>query len=71
VDQASILLNQEQVDKMLALLSEKAITYVTFGDIDDLLYAHDAVLAIDNEGEWQWRTIQDGHIQAAVSQDRR
>jgi putative ATP-binding cassette transporter len=71
VDQVSTMLSQEQIGKMLRLLSEKAITYVTFGDIDDLLHDHDAVLSIDNEGEWQWRTIQDGQIKTVVSQDRR
>ena len=68
LDQTGTTLSREQVRKMLTMLSEHAVTYVTFADIDDWLHDHDAVLAIDNEGRWQWKTIQNGYANEAARQ---
>jgi putative ATP-binding cassette transporter len=57
LDQGSSTLSHEQFGKILTLLSENAITYVTFADLDDPWHAYDVVLAIDNEGGWQRQTM--------------
>lgn len=57
LDQGGNTLSHAQFGKILKLLSEHAITYVTFADVDDPLHAYDVVLTIDNEGGWQRQTL--------------
>ena len=67
LDHPGNTLRQEQFGKVLTLLCENAITYVTFGDNGDPLGAYDAVLAIDNAGGWQWKTLHEGQVIEAAS----
>jgi putative ATP-binding cassette transporter len=61
LDHAGSTLSHEQFSKVLTLLSEHTITYVTFGDNGDSLGAYDAVLTLDNAGGWQWKTLREEH----------
>ena len=39
------------------MLSKNSITYINFGESDDLRDLYDAVLEIDELGTWRWRQI--------------
>src|SRR5256712_10095856 len=51
-------LGSEQVDRILSLLSERSITYLTLGDGGDGLDGYDAVLELAGDGGWTWKSIE-------------
>src|SRR5256886_1344529 len=51
-------LGSEQVDRILSLLSERSITYLTVGDGGDGLDGYDAVLELAGDGGWTWKSIE-------------
>lgn len=50
-------LGAEQADRIMKLFRERSITYLTLGDGDERLSAHDFVLELANDGDW---TLQPG-----------
>ncbi len=62
LDRPGTALNQGQVDSILKMLSENAITYLTLGNGDDKLEHYDAVLKLADDGSWTWRSIKGGQI---------
>ena len=64
LDRPGALLSPGQVDQILNMLTENAITYLTLGDADDRLYNYDAVLELPGDGRWQWQWLRDGRITA-------
>ncbi len=50
----------EQVDRILSLLSERSITYLTLGDGGDGLDDYDAVLELTGDGGWTWKAVAAG-----------
>jgi putative ATP-binding cassette transporter len=57
LDRAGTALNSDQVRKILKMLSKNLIAYINIGESDDLRELYDAVLEIDESGEWTWRKI--------------
>ena len=57
----------EQVDRILSLLSERAITYLTLGDGGDGLDDYDAVLELADDGGWSWKSVEARREGAAKS----
>src|SRR2546427_134749 len=53
-------LGSEQVDRILSLLSERSITYLTLGDGGDGLDDYDAVLELAGDGGWTWKAVEAG-----------
>ena len=62
LDRPGTALNHGQVDSILKMLSENAITYLTLGNGDDKLEHYDAVLKLADDGSWTWRSIEGGQI---------
>ena len=62
LDRPGTALNHGQVDSILKMLSEHAITYLTLGNGDERLEHYDAVLELADDGGWTWRSIQDGQM---------
>jgi len=57
----------EQVDRILSLLSERAITYLSLGDGGDGLDDYDAVLELADDGGWTWKAVDAGREGVAKS----
>jgi putative ATP-binding cassette transporter len=55
LDRASTALHPNQVQQILHMLSEHAITYINNGQSDDPLDLYDAVLEIEADGGWTWK----------------
>jgi putative ATP-binding cassette transporter len=55
LDRASTALHPNQVQQILHMLSEQAITYINNGQSDDPLDLYDAVLEIEEDGGWTWK----------------
>jgi len=55
LDRASTALHPDQVQQILHMLSEHAITYINNGQSDDTLDLYDAVLEIEADGSWTWK----------------
>src|SRR5881296_3432046 len=53
-------LGSEEGDRILGLLSERSITYLTLGDGSDGLDEYDAVLELAGDGEWTWKSVAPG-----------
>jgi len=53
-------LGSEQTDRILSLLWERSITYLTLGDGGDSLGDYDAVLELANDGGWTWKSVEAG-----------
>ena len=49
-----------QTDRVLRLLDERSITYLTLGDGGERLVDHDAVLEIGDDGAWTWKALAAG-----------
>lgn len=66
LDHIGNTLSAEQFGRMLTLLCENAVTYVTFGTCEDSISRptndYDAILSIDITGDWQWRALHDEDI---------
>ena len=58
-------LGSEQVDRILSLLSERSITYLTLGDGGDGLDDYDAVLELAGDGGWTWKSVGAGRAGVA------
>jgi putative ATP-binding cassette transporter len=61
------VLGSEHVDRILSLLSERSITYLTLGSGDDRLDDYDAVLELAGDGEWTWKSVEAGREGVAKS----
>jgi len=57
----------EQVDRILSLLSERSITYLTLGDGGDGPDDYDAVLELAGDGGWTWKAVEAGREGMAKS----
>ena len=57
----------EQVDRILSLLSKRAITYLTLGDGGDGIDDYDAVLELADDGGWSWKSVEARREGAAKS----
>jgi putative ATP-binding cassette transporter len=55
LDRASTALHSDQIQKILHMLSEHAISYINNGQSDDPLDLYDAVLEIEEDGSWTWK----------------
>jgi len=58
------VLGSEEVDRILSVLSEQAITYLTLGNGEDRLENYDAVLELAADGEWIWTPTDTRRAQA-------
>ena len=47
----------EHVGRILSLLTERSITYLTLGDGGDAVDDYDAVLELAGDGPWTWKSI--------------
>jgi putative ATP-binding cassette transporter len=59
------VLGPEQVDRILSLLSERSITYLTLGNGEDGLQEYDAVLELAGDGGWTWTPVEAGRAGVA------
>jgi vitamin B12/bleomycin/antimicrobial peptide transport system ATP-binding/permease protein len=56
LDRPTTILGPERVARLLALLEQDAITYVTIGEGYGLQPHHDAMLVVALDGTWSWTT---------------
>lgn len=57
LDRASTALSPDLVEKILRMLSRNSITYINNGEADESSGLYDAVLQIDEQGNWTWRQV--------------
>jgi vitamin B12/bleomycin/antimicrobial peptide transport system ATP-binding/permease protein len=50
-------LGAEHVDRILRLLQDRSITYLTLGDVGDRPDDHDIVLELADDGGWTWKAV--------------
>jgi vitamin B12/bleomycin/antimicrobial peptide transport system ATP-binding/permease protein len=62
LDRPSTALRLDQVQKILQLLSEYSIGYLTVGKADEEINLYDAALEIGEQGEWAWRQVRGGRV---------
>lgn len=55
MDRIATTLSTKEVARVLGLLREEGITYVTFGNSTDDPASYDAILDIAEDGSWSWR----------------
>jgi putative ATP-binding cassette transporter len=71
LDRPSTTLHPEQVDRVLGLLKEHGITYVTFEGEEEghpvNLEPYDALLELKDEGEWIWEPTRGGRLWKMLS----
>jgi len=60
-------LGSEAADRILGLLSERSITYLTLGDGSDGLDDYDAILELAGDGGWTWKAVEAGREGVAKS----
>ena len=63
-------LGSEQTDRILSLLWERSITYLTLGDGGDSLGDYDAVLELAGDGGWTWKSVEAGREGVEKSAER-
>src|SRR5881397_1674613 len=63
-------LGPEQAERILGLLWERSITYLTLGDGGDGLDDYDAVLELAGDGGWTWKPIEAGREGVEKSAER-
>ena len=63
-------LGSEQTDRILSLLWERSITYLTLGDGSDGLDDYDAVLELAGDGGWTWKSVEAGREGVEKSAER-
>jgi vitamin B12/bleomycin/antimicrobial peptide transport system ATP-binding/permease protein len=63
-------LGSEQTDRILSLLWERSITYLTLGDGGDGLGDYDAVLELAGDGGWTWKSVEAGREGVEKSAER-
>ena len=66
LDRMSIALDARQAAQVLRLLTERGITYIMMGKPGDSMASFDAVLDIDRDGTWTWRSQAELRHQKAV-----
>lgn len=66
MDRVNTALSREDVERLLAILNERKITYINVGscrngrrDTDDKLNDYDAILEIAGNGDWKWLLLTD------------
>jgi vitamin B12/bleomycin/antimicrobial peptide transport system ATP-binding/permease protein len=62
LDKLSSALSPEEVRRVLTLLRERSISYVTFEESDDNLEYCDMVLELEKNGLWSCSPVEDGQI---------
>ena len=63
-------LGSEEGDRILSLLWERSITYLTLGDGGDSLGDYDAVLELAGDGGWTWKSVEAGREGVEKSAER-
>jgi putative ATP-binding cassette transporter len=63
-------LGAAHADRVLSLLRERSITYLTLGDGGDRLDDHDAVLELSDDGGWIWKALAQGRAGVERSAER-
>ncbi|TMB18262.1 MAG: hypothetical protein E6J59_14860 [Deltaproteobacteria bacterium] len=63
-------LGPEQAERILGLLWERSITYLTLGDGGDGLGDYDAVLELAGDGGWSWKSVEAGREGVDKSAER-
>ena len=63
-------LGSEEADRILSLLRERSITYLTLGDGGDGLDDYDAVLELAGDGGWTWKSVEAGREGVEKSAER-
>jgi putative ATP-binding cassette transporter len=66
LDRPTTTLGVGQVDRLLQMLSESSITYLTIGEKDGLLHRYDAVLDVAEDGSWRWQHVSRALEKASV-----
>lgn len=64
LDRPGTVLNAEAVDRILGMLREYSITYLTLGNDHDKLSSYDAVLHLEIDGAWALKPVLEGRIMA-------
>jgi putative ATP-binding cassette transporter len=67
LDRIGTALSAEQVRKILHMLSESSITYISNGEVDDSRELYGAVLEFGDDGGWTWTENRAGRVAAADS----
>ncbi|QXP83448.1 ABC transporter ATP-binding protein/permease [Methylococcus sp. Mc7] len=62
LDRPGTALDAEQLDRVLQMLHDDSIAYITLGNSHDNLSFYDAVLDLEPEGRWSWKEIRDGAV---------
>ncbi|WP_367026611.1 ABC transporter transmembrane domain-containing protein [Methylococcus sp. ANG] len=62
LDRPGTALDAEQLDRVLQMLHDNSIAYITLGNSHDNLSFYDAVLDLEPEGRWSWKEIRDGAV---------
>ncbi|WP_333688365.1 ABC transporter ATP-binding protein/permease [Methylococcus capsulatus] len=62
LDRPGTALDAEQLDRVLQMLHDHSIAYITLGNSHDNLSFYDAVLDLEPEGRWSWKEIRDGVV---------
>ena len=57
LDRPGTTLSGNEVERLLRMLCERRVTYVTIGSGDDQLEHYDAVLDLDADGAWRWSPV--------------
>ena len=63
-------LGAAHADRILSLLRERSITYLTLGDGGDRLDDHDFVLELADDGGWIWKALEAGREGVERSAER-
>ena len=63
-------LGAAHADRVLSLLRERSITYLTLGDGGDRLDDHDFVLELADDGGWIWKALEAGREGVERSAER-
>jgi putative ATP-binding cassette transporter len=62
LDRPGTALDAEQLDRVLQMLHDHSIAYITIGNSHDNLAFYDAVLDLEPEGRWSWKEIRNGAV---------
>jgi putative ATP-binding cassette transporter len=75
LERLSTALGPEGADRVLAMLSDRSITYLSVGrgrhgvrETDDKLGHYDALLELLDEGRWRWQSVADGEARSLPDQ---
>ncbi|HTC23126.1 MAG TPA: hypothetical protein VK688_02125, partial [Gemmatimonadales bacterium] len=63
-------LGSDEADRILSLLWERSISYLTLGDGSDGLADYDAVLELAGDGGWSWKSVEAGRKGVERSAER-